>query len=619
LPEEGLEIMLNVPVQGLESLRLRAFTRWVNEGGNEIPRELIIEVRGHSGSLNEATAKFAAVARPIATVVGFVMNVLVGPVEVHLAYDSTPWHEERAFLETFLPDERGAVMTGRIVRRDLLQAVATAFVSSAGSSERVGRALRQYEMALRYWFVGGEWLALSHLWMAVEALTDAVIKRETSRLGIDSRELARSFGLPLDDPENPWRLALKHETRRRLVFRGDDETYSTARKGRNGLEHGFMELDEVAAHALKCADKTFEYVRRTITELLDLPSEVAEELVDIKPKDVQSLRKAIRGHLSGAAEDPAMQGELYPRIEWNSGISAMVRDGSTFRMSFAERFTPRIHPNIRFTPERLEVSGRLENGEAPVELAEDIQVEHTADSVFRRLLSAVIPLVDSATGNGAYQEHITASMFAFNMFGQAVAYFRSAEALINAYFPAEALAPLRGLVLVAARFEQMTAPGGEGLGIAVRSVLDAMTEVGADPGLTAQALQRVQSAAEAAGVSIPDQLAPPETTSIYRSLQAEMIMATSVVNGSYGAIHLHTAQADQEHAGFQVALEHGPLANLVASAAVIAMLNTLSDATKLFSWTADAETITTTMGEARTLNDAAALLDLRPSDKVFKK
>jgi hypothetical protein len=548
-----------------------------------------------------------------------VANVMVGAVEVHLAYDSTPSHEERAFLETFLPDERGAVMAGRIVRCDLLQAVAAAMIASRPGSERVSRALRQYEMALRYWFVGGEWLALSHLWMAVENLTDAVIKRETSRLGIDSQALAISFDIPLDDPEKPWPQTLKHETRKRLIFRSDGETYSTAREGRNGLEHGFMELNKVAAHALKCADKTFEYVRRTITELLDLPLEVAQELVDIKPKDAQSLRKAIRGRLTGAAEDPAMQGELYPHIEWSSGISAIIRDGSTFRMTYAERFTLRTHPNVRFTPERMEVFGRLENGEVPVELAEDIQVEHTADSVSRRLLSTVMPLVDSATGNGAYQEHTPVAKFAFNMFGQAVAYFRSTEALINAYFPAEALAPLRGLVLIAARFEQITASGSERLGIAVRSVLDATAELGADPNLTAQTLPRIEGEAEAAGVTVPDQLAPPEATSIYRSLQHEMIMATNVVNGSYNATHLHTAQADQEHAYFQVALEHGPLTDLVASAAVIAMLNILSDAAQLFGWAADAEAITTTMGEARALNDAAALLDLRPTAKAFKE
>lgn len=32
-----------------------------------------------------------------------------------------------------------------------------------------------------------------------------------------------------------------------------------------------------------------------------------------------------------------MQGELYPRIEWSSGISTMVRDGSTFQRTYGER------------------------------------------------------------------------------------------------------------------------------------------------------------------------------------------------------------------------------------------------------------------------------------------
>jgi hypothetical protein len=41
---------------------------------------------------------------------------------------------------------------------------------------RVGRA-RQYELALQEWCVGGEWLALSHLWIAVENLTEAVLRR----------------------------------------------------------------------------------------------------------------------------------------------------------------------------------------------------------------------------------------------------------------------------------------------------------------------------------------------------------------------------------------------------------------------------------------------------------
>jgi len=69
------------------------------------------------------------------------------------------------------------------------------------------------------------------------------------------------------------------------------------------------------------------------------------------------------GACQQCCDDPLNPGEQpYPRIEWSSGISTMVRDGSTFRMTYAELFTVRTHPNVRFTPERLEVFGRLENG-----------------------------------------------------------------------------------------------------------------------------------------------------------------------------------------------------------------------------------------------------------------
>jgi hypothetical protein len=144
-----------------------------------------------------------------------------------------------------------------------------------------------------------------------------------------------------------------------LIFQGDDDTYKTASRGRNGLEHGFMGIDEAAAHAVKCADKTFEHIRRMIIDLLGLPTDVADELMTIKPKDVQSLRKAIRGRLVGEAENPAPEGEFYPTIEWSSGVSSVVREDTTFRVSYTERFTIRTHPNIGFNQDWFEVYGRL--------------------------------------------------------------------------------------------------------------------------------------------------------------------------------------------------------------------------------------------------------------------
>jgi hypothetical protein len=121
LPEEGWELVLNAPNLALERVRVRTFTRWVNERGMEIPRELVVEVRGYAGSLDEATTKFGAVARPIATVAGFVANVRVGSLETHLACECTPSSDDREFLEVFVPDERGRVSEGRMIRRHLME------------------------------------------------------------------------------------------------------------------------------------------------------------------------------------------------------------------------------------------------------------------------------------------------------------------------------------------------------------------------------------------------------------------------------------------------------------------------------------------------------------------
>jgi hypothetical protein len=131
--------------------------------GNSVPRGLIVEVRGCAGSLDEAAGKFPVVASPVAVMIGFTANVRVGPLEVHLAYECTAGATERPFLKVRLPDEHGAATDRRIIRRDLLEVACPAFLAPETGNARVGRASRQYELALREWRLGGEWLAPSHL------------------------------------------------------------------------------------------------------------------------------------------------------------------------------------------------------------------------------------------------------------------------------------------------------------------------------------------------------------------------------------------------------------------------------------------------------------------------
>jgi hypothetical protein len=90
LPEEGLEQHVHVPALGPGAARVRAFTRWAQDGPRQVPRELVLEVKGHARTLAQAGSTFSELAREIANMIAFVANVRVGPVEAHLAFDSDP-------------------------------------------------------------------------------------------------------------------------------------------------------------------------------------------------------------------------------------------------------------------------------------------------------------------------------------------------------------------------------------------------------------------------------------------------------------------------------------------------------------------------------------------------
>lgn len=612
-PDDGLELTFDVPSLGLSGLRVRAFTRWEGPTDGPLPRELVVECCGRAGDLDAAMRGFSGIARSLGTLIGFVGNVRVGSVEMHLAFESTPNSIDREMVEVHIPDERGLVAEGRVIRSDLVAAAFLAYVTRPADSLRLNRALHHYELALRNWQLGGEWLSLNHLWIAAENLTKLVVRKLMADRGRTQEELAYEFGVVTDDPCRPrWRDELGARVRAAHIFDDDRDTYRAANDASNGIEHGYWDLDKVAAHALRCTDLTFSYVRRTIVDLLDLEPAVADKLMAIKVKDVQSLRRVVRGRLVGIADDPAMPGERYPRLEWTVSIDSVDQDDSTFRFHQRDTITPRTHPDVGFQIERMEVRGRLEEGEATVNMSDAPGVQDRSISRAVRLLDQVVPLVDEATSSTAERAWTQASRFAFNCFGQGVACSQAAAALIRAGQPIEALPLLTGLLVTAARFEQMTEPSGPGLGVIVRVVLDSLNEVGADEDVTASAEARVKE--RLAGLAVPDTLAGPETTSLYQGLGAEVALAESVIRGTYTAVNMHVQRdATTATSTFHVAIPAGPLTDMVASAAVIAMLELLQHAASLLDMTYDQERTEAILGEARAINEtSAARADLFP-------
>ena len=293
----------------------------------------------------------------------------------------------------------------------------------------------------------------------------------------------------------------------------------------------------------------------------------------IKPADVQSKRKVIRRRLLGNAADPAAEGQLYPLLEWASSVDAVERDG----------------------------------GQAPRQLGQD-EVNLTTSPRDRAsdLMNAVLPLSDAAAATGAALPYNRARVMAFNLYAQGIAFFQSAQTLIAGDQPAEALLSLRGLGLIAARFEQIGNPDGPGLGIVMRIALDSVRETGADREQTEQAQGLIRQAAERGRLIIPDGLPPSEATAVYRSILSEMRLADLASDGGYSIAGLHV-QVDGDQLGFNTKHPSDAFTDMIASACVMATLNMLKHAVAVFNWSLDATAADDLIAKATEMNETAAL------------
>lgn len=270
-PQEygSLEVENFPSTAGPISIKFR--TRYSEEGfGSPIPREMWVEARGAAPSIKDAINTFTESANGLAVVVAFSANAHVGDLEPHVAFDNTPGRTEREFFESFLPDERGLPKMGR--RTDIPSTGALVLaIANSREQERLLRAMGQYRQALTHWRPGTESLALAHLYMGVEALTPAVLRKIRDQTGKSNQELAEGWGIELKQ--------LDSEVRRRLIFREDTTTFQKARAASDGLEHGFKPFPEIHSLASQVRDSTAAYLREAILDMIPLDEQVKTVLL----------------------------------------------------------------------------------------------------------------------------------------------------------------------------------------------------------------------------------------------------------------------------------------------------------------------------------------------------
>jgi hypothetical protein len=605
-------------------VQLRVSTRWDDAGlEHPIPRELWMAVRSVAASMDAAVRSAASAASAIAAIISFCVNAVVEPPELHVAFNSTTGLSRREFIEMFVPDEKGQPGFGRWIDADNLFAFGQAVYGST-AAQRLFRALAQYQVALRYWNTGSRVLVLAHLYIACEALTKAVQRMHQARLGLTEEQHAQLLGVDMTKPD--WEMIAQNFARHEYIFEGDRQVYKAAREARNEFEHGTADLGNVRQTADTVTRELFDMVRSAILTLVPaLDQDISGAIMSKQPVDVSPLYKQITGYIvSDTPSDPAdlgMAGELFPTLRWQSRIRSFRLEDDKFVFQPEETITVQFAPGLRFEPRDLAIYGGL--NPAPPDASTPRSPGWGPDGAAARqltpqgqifevkkpdLLARVMPLVDAAAVSCTGIAQTFPRPLAFNLFGQGVACFQSAQLLITDSRPVEALPSLRGLVTIAARFEQMTSES-QALGLAVRLAVDALTEElpGSNADRIGTITDELLSSASAAGLPVPGAVPPAESTAIWRSLSSEMLLAERAINGSYliAGLHVKPGRSDNS-ADFHTRVESGPLTDLIASACVIAQLELLRHAAPVFGWTAETSTLESLLDEARQLNGASA-------------
>jgi hypothetical protein len=299
-----------------------------------LPRELWIEVTGPAPSIEAALALAAASANEYVRQLAFAANAWQGLLSVHLAYDSTPGKRTRQFFQNWIRDEVGLPRVARDVDPNLMLRVLAAIAQLPKKQlGRVSRAIIQYTDALQHWKPGSEVYALSHLYMGVEAITPLVLDQELLRRNMKSRqELERALRGP---PPDSFLLRLgafvyrglggyipsklDSWVRAEIIFRNDKATFKGAKRASDHFEHGISHHQEVHATAVQCVEKTAQYLRDAILDLLPMSQDdrnVLRASRYARPASTSGFERQFLATIDSSDSDLAAPDQAYPFVTW---------------------------------------------------------------------------------------------------------------------------------------------------------------------------------------------------------------------------------------------------------------------------------------------------------------
>lgn len=336
-------------------------TRYLDRNmSSPVPGDLWMDAEGPAADLRSATAIFTGGGRTVGAMMALCANASLRELEPEVVYETTPGVDRRQFLQRFVPPDRYN-FTSRYFDPDVLSEVIT-LIAQHPDRDRITRAIASYAEALGHWRGGSELIALSHLFIAAEALKTAAWRTEARRQSIDRGALAAQWGF---NPNGRMNIApfVDQEARLRLVFANDQACLTKARTTSDAYEHGLSNLPALYQPASDCLMQTAAHVRAAIFTVVGVSeatfARLTSEPLD-KPRGPGDIESYVWGDLVGTEPNLAAPGFAYPQLDWPSNLKDVSFDEGTQKHGFVPAFdgVARFAEGVVLTAIRVEVFDR---------------------------------------------------------------------------------------------------------------------------------------------------------------------------------------------------------------------------------------------------------------------
>lgn len=214
--------------------------------------------------------------------------------------------------------------------------------------------------------------------------TPTVIRHEVQRRGLkDNKALEKQLnGPPADSLLLRFTTFLYVRTggrvnstleawaRREIIFRGDRETFKTAKAASDKFEHGGAHHGEVHALAVKSINKTAHYLRRAILELLNPMGADFSALLEMpyeQPMRNGGLGRQLHATLRNDGDEVAALDQAYPLVKWEFKLHELkLDDNGLYKMTITQSITPNIGSSTKLVVTKIVFAGLHEDSKVDI-------------------------------------------------------------------------------------------------------------------------------------------------------------------------------------------------------------------------------------------------------------